>query len=56
MCSSDLVPVVAGIQRYDGVQAWNSLAVIGSGGQIEALYDKYHLVPFGEYMPFGDVL
>ena len=50
------VPVVAGIQRYDGVQAWNSLAVIGSGGQIEALYDKYHLVPFGEYMPFGDAL
>ena len=50
------VPVVAGIQRYDGVQAWNSLAVIGDGGQIEALYDKYHLVPFGEYMPFGDVL
>ena len=50
------VPVVAGIQRYDGVQAWNSLAVIGDGGQIEALYDKYHLVPFGEYMPFGDSL
>ena len=50
------VPVVAGIQRYDGVQAWNSLAVIGEGGQTEALYDKYHLVPFGEYMPFGDAL
>jgi apolipoprotein N-acyltransferase len=50
------VPVVAGIQRYDGVQAWNSLAVIGDGGQIVALYDKYHLVPFGEYIPFGDVL
>lgn len=50
------VPVVAGIQRYDGMQAWNSMAVIGDGGQIEALYDKYHLVPFGEYMPFGDVL
>ena len=50
------VPVVAGIQRYDGVKAWNSMAVIGDGGQIKALYDKHHLVPFGEYMPFGDVL
>ena len=50
------LPVVAGVQRYDGVRAWNSLAVIGDGGQIEAQYDKYHLVPFGEYMPFGEVL
>ena len=50
------VPVIAGIQRYDGVQAWNSLAVIGDAGQTLALYDKYHLVPFGEYIPFGDTL
>ncbi len=50
------VPVVTGVQRYDGVQARNGLVVIGDGGQIEAEYDKHHLVPFGEYIPFGDLM
>jgi apolipoprotein N-acyltransferase len=49
-------PVIAGVQRYDGTQAWNSLVVIGDGGLITATYDKHHLVPFGEYIPFGDVM
>ena len=47
---------VVGIQRVDGPRAWNSLVVLGPGGAVEDLYDKHHLVPFGEYMPFGDVL
>ena len=50
------IPAVVGIQRYDGIQAWNSLAVIGDEGQTLAQYDKYHLVPFGEYIPFGEAL
>ena len=50
------VPVVTGVQRYDGVEARNGLVVIGDAGQIEAAYDKHHLVPFGEYIPFGDAL
>lgn len=49
-------PVAVGVQRVAGWQYWNSLAVIGPGGEIEASYDKHHLVPFGEYIPFGDVL
>ncbi|WP_132950399.1 apolipoprotein N-acyltransferase [Rhodovulum bhavnagarense] len=50
------VPVMAGIQRREGSQAFNSLVVIGSGGQVVQLYDKHHLVPFGEYIPLGGLL
>ncbi len=48
--------VAAGVQRVDGPLAFNSLAVIAPGGAVTATYDKWHLVPFGEYIPFGDLL
>jgi apolipoprotein N-acyltransferase len=50
------VPVVLGIQRTEGPRIYNSLAVVEAGGAVTAVYDKHHLVPFGEYMPFGDLL
>lgn len=35
---------------------FNSLMAFGDKGQLIATYDKAHLVPFGEYLPFNGVL
>ena len=37
-------------------QGFNSLLAFGDQGQLIATYDKVHLVPFGEYLPFDAVL
>lgn len=37
-------------------KAFNSLMVLGANGGLTALYDKIHLVPFGEYLPFQPTL
>lgn len=44
-------PVVLGLQRAEGRKYLNALALLDGQGQVAAVYDKHHLVPFGEYMP-----
>jgi apolipoprotein N-acyltransferase len=37
-------------------RAYNSIYVIDHDGSVLSVYDKVHLVPFGEYLPFQDFL
>lgn len=54
------VPVLMGVMRREpgpGRDLWfNSLAVVLPDGSLGEGYDKHHLVPFGEYMPFWSVM
>jgi apolipoprotein N-acyltransferase len=58
----DTVLITGGIRPPEAMstqpvtRAYNSIYVIGPDGSILSFYDKVHLVPFGEYLPFQEAL
>jgi apolipoprotein N-acyltransferase len=52
-------PMAIGLDSWhfsaDGIKFYNSAAYLSKTGELLGRYDKIHLVPFGEYIPFADV-
>ncbi|HTT83254.1 MAG TPA: apolipoprotein N-acyltransferase, partial [Rhizomicrobium sp.] len=40
----------------NNIRYFNSFYIFSHGGQLIGIYDKFHLVPFGEYLPFPGLL
>jgi apolipoprotein N-acyltransferase len=60
------IPILTGVPLLTGlpdarlmpdrsIQYQNSAAFIETNGRVQAKYDKIHLVPFGEWFPFGRI-
>lgn len=45
-----------GASRRDGDKSYNSALYFSGKGEFKGNYDKRHLVPFGEYLPFEGVI
>lgn len=49
-------PLVVGINRREGSRYYNALLSVERGGVVSNVYDKAHIVPFGEFTPGGELL
>lgn len=62
---ADIAPaggvVISGTPRFtrdaaDKLEVWNGMVALDGDGSLRAAYDKFHLVPFGEYVPGRGIL
>lgn len=54
-CTEMRTALYSGSVRDDDNAGFNSSVLIGTDGEIKDYYDKVHLVPFGEYIPFASL-
>lgn len=50
------VTVIMGVHAYSNGSNYNSVIAVYPDGTLSDRYDKRHLVPFGEYIPFSELL
>lgn len=56
VATSAHAPFIAGMQGEDAAGIYNSAVFVGANGAVAGRYDKIHLVPFGEYVPYRNLL
>jgi len=55
VATSAHAPFIAGMFGHDPTGTYNSALFVNADGIVAGRYDKIHLVPFGEYVPYRDL-
>ncbi len=48
-------PLIVGMEGFDSTGVYNSALFVRADGSVAGRYDKIHLVPFGEYVPYRNL-